>query len=120
MNAWRAFSFSCEMVTYSMEMFLDEPLFYNPFLKNSFNERVLIQRFTDGGPFRVKDLKTTAVKEWPRATALAERTGVKSGFQTLEELSHGFFKECSLLTAALDLRPIQLLRPKPGLFPLNP
>ena len=51
MNAWRAFSFSREMVTYSMEMFLDEPLFYNPFLKNSFNERVLIQRFTDADLF---------------------------------------------------------------------
>ena len=32
-NAWRMFSFFHEMVTCSLEMFLYEPLFNNPFLK---------------------------------------------------------------------------------------
>ena len=48
MNAWQAFSFSFEMVTYDMKMFLSKTLFYNPFLENSMKEKGLIRHFIDG------------------------------------------------------------------------
>jgi len=77
LNAWQALTITRATHSYTKQMFLEEPLFYNSFFHDMPADRCFIQRFTDKGVKSVADLLSPN-GSWIGADALASLVGVRS------------------------------------------
>ena len=78
LEAWQAFSFRRDTSAYSLQMFLNEPIFLNPFFNGVCSDRSFMQKFIDVGVTRVKHLRNPLVHRWKPAADIAVATSVRS------------------------------------------
>jgi len=78
LKAWQAVTVRRNNSDYSLEMFLNEPIFLNPIFEGVCSNCTLVQKFIDAGCTKVKDLRTPSPYKWKPAADVAVATGVRS------------------------------------------
>ncbi len=78
LEAWRTVAFCHDTSAYTLQMFLNEPIFFNPFFKGVCSDRSFVQKFIDVNVTRVRHLRDPFTYRWKPAANVAVATGVRS------------------------------------------
>ena len=74
LKAWQAATVRRDDSSYSLKMFLNEPIFLNPLFKGVCGD----QNFIDAGHTKVKHFRTPFPYKWKPAAEVAVFTGIRS------------------------------------------
>ena len=118
LEAWQAATVRRDDSSYSLKMFLNEPIFLNPLFKGVCGDRNFMQHFIDAGYTKVKHFRTPFPYKWKPAAEVAVSTGIRS-IRVIGRIFSAilrFFKQSKLKwTPQLDSAP-SLQHPFPSLL----
>ena len=78
LNAWQSISVCRQKDTYVIQMFAQEPLFYNNLFPGISRSRVFCQHFTIAGITKVWHLRHTSGFGWKSVREISDLTGIRS------------------------------------------